>query len=53
MIPEPAGGGKHRAIGLNVRLDPAVDAYVLAERRDGRELFLLPAADYAAVADRR
>jgi hypothetical protein len=45
--------GKLGTVGFNLRLDPQVDTYVLAERVDGRELFLLPAADFPAVADRQ
>jgi hypothetical protein len=48
----PTQGGRHRTIELNFHLDPTVDAYVLAERSDGRELFFLPAAEYATVAGR-
>jgi hypothetical protein len=48
----PTHAGRHRTIELNIRLDPTVDAYVLAERSDGRELFFLPAAEYATVAGR-
>jgi hypothetical protein len=44
------GGSRRRYIDLNVRLEPGVDAYVIAERLDGREFFLLPAEDYPAVA---
>jgi hypothetical protein len=44
-------GSGRRGIDLNVRLEPGVNEYVVAERRDGRELFLLPAAQFATVAD--
>jgi hypothetical protein len=45
-------GSGRRGIHLNVCLEPGVTDYVIAERRDGRELFLLPAMHYAKVAAR-
>ena len=48
----PTQRGRFGPIEIQFRLDPMVDDYVLAERRDGRELFFFPAAEYPGVADR-